>query len=1521
MKREISIFVPCLLCKFKTNTVIKKLLKILFGLLLGLALVFILAAVIITTPIVQTELAHYATEKINKHFNIRTSIGQVAIQLNGKVLLKQIHVLDDHNNDLALIDHLYTNIGDFKQLTNGKLLFERAELDDVNFFIHKYKGDTLTNLDKFIAVFDNGKPGSGKFFMKIDRLQMTNGHFKITDDNTGNTPVDFQEMNGSLNNLVVHGPNINADITNLSFTDKRGIKVKDVVTSFSMTRTSMDLKPFAVETEDSFIKGNIEMRYKIGGLKYFTKQVNLNVDIQKSKVATNDLKKFYKEFGNDNMLYLNAKAKGTLNDFKLQNAKISDKFGSEIIGNFALKNLFINKPQFRIDAHLDRLNISRENAVALLPNVLGKALPEQLDQLGLIYLNGNIAYQNFYVDAAFEATSALGFANADVELWNVNQKTNATYKGTLSAEDFDIGTLLGKENIGTATFTANVDGKSFDPESFNTIIQSNVQSFTFNNYTYENIEIDGNLKLPAYTGKLISKDPNALVDFNGTLDLSSDKVAVDFKTDIEHLNMNALHIVNDSLGIFKGHFELTGTGKNLDVFEGSVLAQNASYINANNTYDFDYLFVQSEFEDANVRKISIASNDIVNGYVRGNFQYKQLKALVENSLGGLYKNYSPIDIGENQFVEYDLQFQNKIVGLFVPKLEIADDTSVSGRITADNGEFVLNMNAPFVKYGENKISNLEIDLNSLRKDQNAFVSMDTIDLKMYKMYDFELNNAKRNDTLYVNTKFKGGNDGNDKYTLNFYHTINEENKSIVGLNKSEIQFKESVWFLNEFNNKKNRIIFNKKINDFAIEDLELSHSEQTVLLNGSMSGKNYKDLNLEFENVELDKITPDLTNLTFGGLLNGNISFVQEDQIFKPKSKLNIEKLKINDVLLGLFNFEVEGDESLQNFKVQSNIVNNFTESFYMNGKIAVSKGKSRLNLDAGLNKLNLKAIAPFLSAIMSDIRGEASGRMTVTGTHKDPKIEGKLYLTKAGMRPVFTGVDYVFDENAPLDVTESQFILRNVNITDSKYKTKGVLNGVISHNKLKNWNIDARLSSQNLLALDFAYKEGTPYYGTAFINGFATVKGPVEALVVNIEATSNPGTNIKIPLDDAGGVGDNNFVHFLSPEEKANRLKGIEAPINTNRFGGVQLNFEFYITPDAEIEILLDRASGHGMKGNGAGFITMEINTLGRFNMWGDFMVYEGEYNFKYGGIIDKKLDVVKYGTIRWDGEPLNAILDLQAVYKTQANPGVIIESSEVNRKVDTQATIVLQGNLSSPDIDFQINFPNISSSIKSEIDYKLADRDTRQTQAMALLATGGFITTVNATSAVYGSLFERASSLLDDLFSDDDGKFQVGFNYSQRDRNPTLDENSEARVGVTLSTKISDRILVNSKLGVPIGGKEENVIVGDVEVQLLLNDDGTLRARVFNRENNINYIGEGIGYTQGVGLSYEVDFNTFKELLHKILTNAKKRAETKKKKREQEQNQLPTQDDNFGADFLKFQEKRREEMAPEEKAKPESL
>ena len=65
--------------------------------------------------------------------------------------------------------------------------------------------------------------------------------------------------------------------------------------------------------------------------------------------------------------------------------------------------------------------------------------------------------------------------------------------------------------------------------------------------------------------------------------------------------------------------------------------------------------------------------------------------------------------------------------------------------------------------------------------------------------------------MCIRDRFKGGEKGNDFYNLNLYHTIDKNNQNIVGFNKSEMMFKDFLWYINEEENDKNKIVFDKKL--------------------------------------------------------------------------------------------------------------------------------------------------------------------------------------------------------------------------------------------------------------------------------------------------------------------------------------------------------------------------------------------------------------------------------------------------------------------------------------------------------------------------------------------------------------------------------------------------------------------------------------------------------------------------------------------------------------------------------------
>ena len=90
--------------------------------------------------------------------------------------------------------------------------------------------------------------------------------------------------------------------------------------------------------------------------------------------------------------------------------------------------------------------------------------------------------------------------------------------------------------------------------------------------------------------------------------------------------------------------------------------------------------------------------------------------------------------------------------------------------------------------------------------------------------------------------------------------------------------------------------------------------------------------------------------------------------------------------------------------------------------------------------------------------------------------------------------------------------------------------------------------------------------------------------------------------------------------------------------FRGLEMLFNLDVNRNAAVEIVVDQSSGSTLSGRGAGNILIETNIDGKFNIWGDFITYDGIYNFKNLGVIDKRFAVQQGGTIVWEGDPLEA-------------------------------------------------------------------------------------------------------------------------------------------------------------------------------------------------------------------------------------------------------------------------------------------
>lgn len=1461
-------------------------------------------AIILALPVVQTKIARYITETLNTDFKTNISVDKVAINIFGGVKLKKVLILDHHKKTMIYSEIINTDILSVKRLLDGDLFFGDIRLTGMIFNLKTYKNEDENNINKFIKLFDSGKkaPKSNKhFLLTAKNAYISQGIFSVVDENK-NTPkfLDFSKLNAYISDFKLYGPDINTTIHRFSFLDHRGLYVSNFAGKFSYTKKQIKVENLAVKTKRSSLYGKAILNYKVEDFLHFTDKVQFDVALDSASIASNDVRYFYDGLGKNQHFKIKTKLKGTLNNLTLNKLRLIDTNGSKINGTINFKNLLGTKAQkFAMEGKFDKLVSSYDNLVVLLPGILGKKLPKELKRIGKFNIVGKAKVSTTALETNFKMITDLGNGKADLHINNMDFIDKASYTGNIVLDNFNIGALLDRKDLGRTTLNMDVDGVGFTEKYLNTIIKGDIAKLDYNKYTYNNIVVNGNFKLPYYKGQVSVNDPNLSLTFDGLVDLSKRESKYDFHINVENADLRKLKILKDSISQFRGDAVVEVRGNSIENLQGNIAIKDAVYQNPKATYEFDEINIHSDFDGDKLRTITINSKDVVNGQIVGKFQFAQLDKLVMNSVGSLYTNYKPYKVKKGQFLRFNFHVYDKVVEMLYPEVNIDSSTVVRGKIDSDLQEFKFGFRSPKITAAKNTFDNIRISIDNKNTLYNAYVELDSIKTPYYKIRDFNLINVTSKDTLFVRSEFKGGEKGQDYYNLDLYHTIDKNKNNIVGIKKSEMKFKDYLWYLNEDAENDNQIVFDQYFKNFTIDNIVLSHENQKIDLNGVIKGNDYKDIVLNFEDVDINKITPLNSKFVFNGNLNGNINYKQNKNVYQPTASIVIDHLNLNNTELGTLNFDIAGDESFKKFTINSNIQNGFTESFRANGTFAIENKETLLDLNLKLEGFNLATLGTVGGDVLSNIRGSVSGNAAVVGNLKKPEINGRLYVEKAGMTIPYLNVDYELSNRTVIDLTNEKFLFRNNQLTDTEFGTKGLLNGSIEHHNFGDWKLDLTITSKRLLALNTKDSEDAAYFGTAFINGTASIKGPTESLFIKVDAKSEKGTEVKIPINNAQSVGESNWIHFVTPKEKYNLANGIVE--KTRNYNGLELEFDFDITPDAEVEVILDRNSGHGMKGKGYGSLLFKINTLGKFNMWGDFQAYEGTYNFKYGGLIDKKFSVKKGGSIIWEGNPLKAQLNLEAVYKTSANPAVLLDNtSSFNKKVPVEVVIGLRGDLTSPEPNFDIQFPSVSNVLKSEIQYKLDDKDIRQTQALYLLSTGSFMSTDGFSQGdLSGTLTETASSLLGGIIKSDNDKVNIDLNYISADKR--LGQEADGQFVANISSQINERITINGKLGVPVGGVNESAIVGDIEILYRVNEDGSMNLRLFNKENDINYIGQGIGYTQGVGISYEVDFDTFSELVNKLFKSHKLERAIK--------NSSDVQDSYLNPEMINFSNKKESE------------
>ena len=327
-------------------------------------------------------------------------------------------------------------------------------------------------------------------------------------------------------------------------------------------------------------------------------------------------------------------------------------------------------------------------------------------------------------------------------------------------------------------------------------------------------------------------------------------------------------------------------------------------------------------------------------------------------------------------------------------------------------------------------------------------------------------------------------------------------------------------------------------------------------------------------------------------------------------------------------------------------------------------------------------------------------------------------------------------------------------------------------------------------------------------------------------------------------------------------------------------------ITPQADIVLVMDEVLGDKMEANGEGNIRVEYNTSeDDFKMYGSYTVNNGSYNFSLQDIITRDFSITSGSTVSFRGSPMDATLDINAVYSLQANLADLDESfvteSELTRTTVPVHTILkISGDLTHPDIGFDIELPTVSADIDSKMRSIISTDEMMNREIIYLLALNRFFTPDYSIGQNGNNEWvSMASSTISSSLGSILGQISENWNISPNFRSDKGDF-SDMEVDLVLSSQLlNNRLIFNGNFGYRDKRYNSTNFVGDFDIEYLLTESGNLRLKGYNHFNDRNYSMRTALTTQGIGIMYTHDFNSWLNFFDRPARSKKEKEEKRRK------------------------------------------
>ncbi len=1475
---------------YQNGKAIKKTYKILFIFTLVVLSLPVAAFFLIQSSRVQTYLTQIAAEKLSERLNAEIHVGKVNVSLFNRVILEDVHIKDQMNDTLLKTGRISASIH-YLNRREKRVLFNSVELDRAS--INLYTDTAGVQNAAFLVDAlegDRERDRDGKQWeVYINSVSLKDSRFTSKDlraeeqqDGVSFSDLDISNLNINLSRFRSREDTLLFNISHLSLEEKSGFRLTDFSSINSLGEKHITSSSLLIETERSKLElDSLHFDFEnISAFEDFLNQVEITAAIKPSNLFLRDLGYFITGLDDYSAeVAVDGTIRGFINNLKGDDVNIVFSDKTSVLSSFNLVGLPALKDTY-IFMDLHNLTTTSEDLEAIISSGRPdeRTLPDEFRELGEVTYTGK--FTGFIDDfvAYGEMSTSLGRIFTDLSL-RPDTSNTLIFNGEVRTSDFHAGKLAKVDNIGKITFSVSAKGFHSPATGLNAELFGMIDSLEVIGYNYRKIDLSGQLADRKFDGSASVEDENINLEFNGGMDFSGDPPVFDFSASISDARLYELNL-SEADPEYTVSFMLAANfiGSNIDNMDGEIELTGAHFTKSYAKLDVDTLSLLA-YEYNGKRKIELNSS-FAHGELSGHYEFATLAGSFDRLLSHYLPSYSEARGGDDILTRNNFDFileldnTSEITGFFFPHIHIGEGTRVEGRY--DPGEYSVDLKGTSPEFSVRNYTIANFEVTSRPEDDRLVLGSIAETAAIgdnYKIENIRINSLAFDDSLRVEINW----DNKEKLSYKGNIIAGARLEKIPGkvmplinicIEPTDVIVADYPWHIGFCN-------MTIDSTSFSVDNFNISHKDQLLQIDGKISENPSDSLFLHFiefdlENLELFNL---ISNMSLSGIVSGesSISDLYNNTAFH--GDLSVNDLIFNDQDFGDLKMLTDWNSVMEYVYVNAESKRDDERILGLYG--TYTPAGNGLDFSISLGNVNLKAFDRYEDEAFGNLEGFATGEVHVGGTTEKPLVNGNIFLDNATFTVDYTQCRYNFSHSA--NIVDNQIIFNEIEVFDER-GNRCIASGRVTNDNFSDFRLDIRLQPERFMSLNTTQRDNDTFYGRVFASGIVNMTGPTDNIHFDISARTERNTRIFIPLDQTMYADEFQFVRFTSPKKDEQEYQEVREISYEVDLTGIRLDFGLDVTPDAETQIIFDSRIGDVIRGRGTGSLTMEIDEQGRFGIFGDYEFEQGDYLFTLQNVINKRFDIERGSTITWSGDPADANIDMTAVYRLRAplnnldsELGFRMTEGQTGR-VPVVCQINLTNRLLNPNINFGITLPTVDSQTRQYVEALLNTEEKINRQFLSLLVINNFLPEqeyarpggagnnlgVTATGAGMTTVSEFLSSQLSSWMSQLSSDIDFGVNFRPGDE-ITPDE-----VELALSTQLfNERVTINGS--VDVGGRQTSTsnIVGDVDVDIMLNRSGKLRMKVFTRSNDNLFRPNLAPYTQGVGIFYREEFDSFDELM----------------------------------------------------------